>query len=213
MADEAVFVDTTVEPGVTLTQDGNNWTLNFGTVDSNFVTEADINLVNNTPANENPLLDLDLKAQDSVTPSPDGGFIQEISDIGAGSIPPGGSANLADISPDTSVLGPHTEFINISVATNSAFGILTPLPDITLTVTEDVVLPIDIFWQNRSSGQASVWKMDGNSLVGGGGVSPNPGPAWSEVGTGDFNGDGQTTFSGRTRTRARPRSGRWTETP
>ena len=31
--------------------------------------------------------------------------------------------------------------------------------------------------------------MNGNRLTGGGTVSPNPGPAWKAVGTGDFNGD------------------------
>ena len=29
------------------------------------------------------------------------------------------------------------------------------------------------------SGQASIWDMNGNSLVGGGAVSPNPGPSWT----------------------------------
>ena len=47
----------------------------------------------------------------------------------------------------------------------------------------------DIFWQN-TDGQASIWDMDGNTLVGGGAVSPNPGPSWTEIGTGDFNHDG-----------------------
>ena len=32
--------------------------------------------------------------------------------------------------------------------------------------------------------------MDGNSLIGGGPVTPNPGPAWQAIGTGDFNQDG-----------------------
>ena len=45
--------------------------------------------------------------------------------------------------------------------------------------------------------------MNGNSLAGGGQVSPNPGPAWKAIGTGDFNGDGlsdilfQNTSSGQ----------------
>jgi hypothetical protein len=46
----------------------------------------------------------------------------------------------------------------------------------------------DVLWQN-TDGQASIWDMDGSSLVGGGPVSPNPGPSWTEVGTGDFNHD------------------------
>ena len=35
----------------------------------------------------------------------------------------------------------------------------------------------DILWQNASSGQASIWDMNGNALIGGGTVSPNPGPS------------------------------------
>ncbi len=48
----------------------------------------------------------------------------------------------------------------------------------------------DILWQNTNTGQASIWEMSGNSLIGGGPVSPNPGPAWKAIGTGDFNKDG-----------------------
>jgi hypothetical protein len=47
----------------------------------------------------------------------------------------------------------------------------------------------DILWQNTSSGQVSIWEMSGNTLIGGGPVSPNPGPAWKVIGTGDFNDD------------------------
>jgi FG-GAP-like repeat len=60
----------------------------------------------------------------------------------------------------------------------------------------------DILWQNVS-GQASIWDMNGNSLVGGGAVSPNPGSNWKAIGAGDFNGDGlsdilfQNTSSGQ----------------
>ena len=32
--------------------------------------------------------------------------------------------------------------------------------------------------------------MNGNTLIAGGAVSPNPGPSWRAVGTGDFNNDG-----------------------
>ncbi len=41
----------------------------------------------------------------------------------------------------------------------------------------------DIFWQNASSGQGSIWEMNGNKLIGGGPVSPNPGPSWRAIGT------------------------------
>jgi hypothetical protein len=50
----------------------------------------------------------------------------------------------------------------------------------------------DILWQNTSTGQASIWEMNANTLVGGGPVSPNPGPAWKAIGTGDFNKDGSS---------------------
>ncbi len=32
--------------------------------------------------------------------------------------------------------------------------------------------------------------MKGNTLIGGGAVTPNPGPSWQAIGTGDFNHDG-----------------------
>ena len=48
----------------------------------------------------------------------------------------------------------------------------------------------DILFQNTSSGQVSIWEMNGNTLIGGGPVSANPGPAWHAIGTGDFNHDG-----------------------
>jgi T5SS/PEP-CTERM-associated repeat protein len=50
----------------------------------------------------------------------------------------------------------------------------------------------DILWQNTSNGQASFWEMDGSTLVGGGPVTPNPGPSFHAVGTGDFNHDGHS---------------------
>jgi FG-GAP-like repeat len=43
----------------------------------------------------------------------------------------------------------------------------------------------DILWQN-TDGQAAIWEMNGTGLTGGGAVSPNPGPAWQAIGTGDF---------------------------
>ncbi len=48
----------------------------------------------------------------------------------------------------------------------------------------------DILWQNTTTGQVSIWEMDGNTRTGGGPVTPNPGPAWQAIGTGDFYGDG-----------------------
>ncbi len=66
----------------------------------------------------------------------------------------------------------------------------------------------DVQWQNTTSGQASVWDMNGNTLTGGGPVSPNPGPSWTEVGSGDFNGDGHADILWQNTSTARPRSGK-----
>ena len=50
----------------------------------------------------------------------------------------------------------------------------------------------DMFWQNASTGQGSIWDMSGSALVDGGPLSPNPGPNWTEIGAGDFNDDGHS---------------------
>ena len=68
--------------------------------------------------------------------------------------------------------------------------------------------PTSILWQNTSTGQASIWDMNGSTTIGGGEVTPNPGPSWTEIGTGDFNGDGFSDILWRNATPARPRSGR-----
>jgi hypothetical protein len=57
----------------------------------------------------------------------------------------------------------------------------------------------DVLLQNTSTGQVSVWEMNGNDLIGGGAVdieipgekamSVSPGPSWKAIGTGDFNDD------------------------
>jgi microcystin-dependent protein len=74
-----------------------------------------------------------------------------------------------------------------NVLVNQSWGPGDVSPNASLTFTLDP----EILWQN-ASGQASIWEMDGSSLVGGGPVSPNPGPNWTEIGTGDFNHDGQS---------------------
>ena len=48
----------------------------------------------------------------------------------------------------------------------------------------------DILFQN-ASGQVAGWEVDGASLTGSALLGANPGPNWSAVGTGDFNGDSE----------------------
>ncbi len=55
----------------------------------------------------------------------------------------------------------------------------------------------DILWQNTVTGQAAIWEMNGNNVIGGGpvsqnGVALNAGPSWKAIGTGDYFGDGHT---------------------
>ena len=68
----------------------------------------------------------------------------------------------------------------------------TDLTALTPGLTPPPAVTSSILWQNTSTGQASIWDMNGSTLVGGGAVSPNPGPSWTEIGTGDFNDDGHS---------------------
>ena len=92
------------------------------------------------------------------------------------------------------VLSGSIEFSGGFTANGVIHGLVTQSGDVT-TVSAAVPSDFngdsksDILWQN-SDGQASIWDMNGNTLIGGGAVNPNPGPSWTEIGTGDFNGDG-----------------------
>ena len=48
----------------------------------------------------------------------------------------------------------------------------------------------DILWQN-DDGSAAIWRMNGASVIGGGVLAINPGPAWHIKGAGDYNRDGR----------------------
>ncbi len=48
----------------------------------------------------------------------------------------------------------------------------------------------DLLWHNRSTGQTSIWLMDGETLLEAGSIGRPP-LAWRIAGTGDFNGDGK----------------------
>jgi hypothetical protein len=89
---------------------------------------------------------------------------------------------------DTLHEGPET----FSLALSNLVGATSLDPVGTATIVDnDAPANADILWQN-ASGQASIWDMSGNTLVGGGAVSPNPGSSWRAVGTGDFNKDGDS---------------------
>ena len=47
-------------------------------------------------------------------------------------------------------------------------------------------------WLQNSSGPLELWQMSLTTIVGGGQVAPDPGPAWSAMGTGDFYSNGNT---------------------
>jgi VCBS repeat protein/FG-GAP repeat protein len=51
----------------------------------------------------------------------------------------------------------------------------------------------DILWHN-DNGQAAIWEMSGTSQIPGGSqvLAANPGPSWTEAGSGDFNADGHS---------------------
>jgi ELWxxDGT repeat protein len=51
-----------------------------------------------------------------------------------------------------------------------------------------------LLWQNNTTGQGSIWDLTGTVLVGGGPVSPNPGPSWRAVGIADFFGGGSSNI-------------------
>jgi ELWxxDGT repeat protein len=47
----------------------------------------------------------------------------------------------------------------------------------------------DIVFQS-TAGQAAIWELNGVNVLSAGGVSPNPGPSWQVIGTGDFYDNG-----------------------
>ena len=59
--------------------------------------------------------------------------------------------------------------------------------------TTSTVTPIvsSLFWQNSITGQIAIWNMDATTMIGNGAPGFNAGPSWREIGTGDFNDDGQ----------------------
>ncbi len=48
----------------------------------------------------------------------------------------------------------------------------------------------DLLFQNATDGAASIWQMNGTTIVGGGFLPLMPGSTWHVIGAGDFDGDG-----------------------
>jgi uncharacterized repeat protein (TIGR03803 family) len=84
-------------------------------------------------------------------------------------------------------------FVTTLTGANSAGGAALEITGSGFATTPTVTPIIsNLLWQNTSTGQASIWEMDGITRIGGGGVTPIPGPTWQAIGTGDFNGDGKS---------------------
>ena len=73
-----------------------------------------------------------------------------------------------------------------NVLVNQSWGPGDVSPNGSLTFTLDPY----ILMQN-TVGQASIWEMNGDNIIGGGPVA-DPGPSWEAIGTGDFNNDGNS---------------------
>jgi ELWxxDGT repeat protein len=94
-----------------------------------------------------------------------------------------------------------TQEISPPASTTYKFGFAPSDLTALTTVTSNIL------WQN-TSGQASIWQMNGSSLIGGGPVTPNPGPSFRAVGTGDLIRTALPISCGRTPAPGRPRSGK-----
>jgi hypothetical protein len=82
---------------------------------------------------------------------------------------------------------PRNESFAVELLDPSASAVLGAASSIAITFQNPAAG--DLLFQNTTSGQASIWDVNGSTLIGGA-VSSNPGPSWRAVGTGDFNDDG-----------------------
>ena len=82
---------------------------------------------------------------------------------------------------------PRNESFSVELLDPSASAVLGAASSITITFQNPAAG--DLLFQDTMSGQASIWDVNGSTLIGGA-VSPNPGPGWHAIGAGDFNDDG-----------------------
>jgi len=134
-----VLVDIGLNPGTLTMPDGVNWSLDLGTIalGSPSSVIANIEIANDTTS---LAFSDSLVVTDSLSASPNGGFIQAVLSLTGQSAPGGGdSIEVGDFTPDDTALGQHTETIVIHPLSVGSEG-TTTLADITLSVTDDVVV-------------------------------------------------------------------------
>ena len=135
-----------------------------------------------------------------------GPALSDFTDVTGGTLtsPTSGALNFSD--PDSPYASiefhftptanePRYETFTIELFDPSASGALNTASSISFSVFNPAATgtspPDDILWQNASTGQASIWGANGNSLTIRP-VIPYPGPSFRAVGTGDFNKDGKS---------------------
>ncbi len=102
--------------------------------------------------------------------------------------PDGNQAIVIDLHFTPTANEPRNESFTIELLDPSASAVLGAASSLTIGFLNPAAG--DLLFQNTMSGQASIWDVNGSTLVGGGTVSPDPGPSWTEIGAGDFNDDG-----------------------
>ncbi|MEO6839513.1 MAG: Hint domain-containing protein, partial [Bradyrhizobium sp.] len=120
-----------ISGGGTLTQSGNNYTLDLGSVAEGGTSAVEIAVFNGAPASANQLGGAFATTGSGFTTTGTGPF----SGIAAGQLQAG-----VDIAADTFVLGAHSETLTLHPTESNPSGFSGTLSDITLTIT-DVVAP------------------------------------------------------------------------
>ena len=122
----------------TLTQSGNSWTLDLGTVAlGSYGADATVEIVNAAPS---PFYSDALTGTAEVSTPPDGGFIQAINDLtGQTAFGNGGFLALGVFQPYGDVLGTHSETITFHAVSSNNSGFSGALPDETITIIDEVV--------------------------------------------------------------------------
>jgi hypothetical protein len=128
--------------------------------------------------------------------SNDGFAIEWIASSASSDLEPGQSTSqfsFVTSDPPSSVFGNSVFYPGIPVMTSVVYsGMPFSDPGVQFVVEPRQAPTSDNLLFQNTNGQASIWEMNGNTLIGGGPVIPNPGPSWHAIGTGDFNDDGHS---------------------